>query len=131
MSVDMNKHNQKKVNRLIKIIDPIYEKYIQKAHDENILSDKEHAKAVAYGLDNLFNAPKRKDIWKRDIIFPTHKIPYEDILVLVPNKEYEFCEICFPGWPYIPNDICNHSHMPENVINSPECIDEMLHFLSQ
>lgn len=130
MTVNMDEFDQKRANKLIEIIDPIFEEYLAKAKKKKLLCDKSDAKAVAYGLDNLFNAPKRQDIWNRDIIFPTHKVKYEDLQVKVPHREYDFCDICFPGWPYIPNDICGHSHIPEEVINSPECIEAMRKFIS-
>lgn len=131
MSVDMANHDQKRANALIKKIDPIFEKYIQKAHSMNILCDKKSAKAVAYGLDNLFNAPKRKDIWSRNVIFPTHMSNYENISVRMPHLEKEFCEICFPGWPYIPNDICSHNHMPNDIQYNTDSIIAMSNFINR
>lgn len=131
MSVDMAKYDPKRVNTLIKKIDPIFEKYIQKAHSMGILCDKKKAKAVAYGLDNLFNAPKRRDIWARDIIFPLKTAAYEGLVVKMPRREKNFCEICFPEWPYIPNDMCSHSHIPPNIQNNIDSLIAMERFINE
>ncbi len=129
--IDMNSHDQKRVNSLIPIIDEIFDEYMDKARDMKILCNEKKARAIAYGLDGLFNVPRRRDLWSRDIIFPTHMTTYEDIKVGMPHDEKRFCEICFPEWPYIPNDICNHSHIPEDVINDVDNILAMERFIKK
>lgn len=129
LPIQPNEYDQTKADKNIAVITAIYNKYFGKAYQEGLICSKEVAKAVAYGLDNMFDKPKRRDLWNREIIFPLHTIPYESIDVKVPNHAMDFCEICFPGWPYIPGDICGHSHIREEIIQNPQTIDEMERFI--
>lgn len=106
-------------------LDEIFDKYLYEAKRRGIVCD-DNAKSIVYGIDNLFQfEPRRKNLWGISIVLPTHRMRYEDFMVNVPNEEEEFCSICFDGWPYIPNDICNHVHAPKEIFNNPEVLEKM------
>lgn len=118
--------------RNIRKLDAIFNKYLHEAKRLGIICDKDGAKSVIYSIDNLFQfEPRRKNIWGIDMIFPTHRMRYEAFMVNVPNNEKEFCSICFDGWPYIPNDICSHAHIPKKIFDNPDVIEKMHKIIDQ
>ncbi len=127
--IDHTRYDQEEADRAITEIRKIYETFFVKARQAGLLCGKEDAKAVAYGLDNMFDKPRREALWASDIIFPTHKISYETIPVSIPAREREFCDICFPGWPYLPGDICTHTHLPNDILHDPDKLSAMESFL--
>ena len=130
MQFDYNNGNISADNRTIKKIELLFNEFITHMIEIGIFCDAKNAKAVAYGPDNLFNNKNRKDLWDKNIIFPTHKIQYDGFLVRVPNREEEFCSICYPGWPYVPDDISSHSHIPTSVMEDYKTLEAMERFLS-
>ena len=91
-------------------IDSLYNEAFSSARKIGILCEKDSAVAIAYGLDNMFDKPWRQDLWQRDKILPTRTVPYEDISVRVPADADYLAQICFPGAPYVPEDISLHPH---------------------
>ena len=120
--------DQEKAKEEIPIIEALFNEYIKKAYDANILCKSSKAKAIAYGLDN-HQKEDRADIWDKQTVFPTKLKKYENIKVRVANLETDFCNINYQGWPFIPNDMGKNIHIPKAVIESPETIEEMEHFI--
>lgn len=63
---------------------------------------------VAYGTDNP-GEPERPALWKRDIILPICRGVLDGIDVSLPADAAALCEICYPGSPYLPDDMCASS----------------------
>lgn len=104
--------------RQIDVIESLFSKCESIAREEGILCDKAHAEGLAYGLRNIYDVPSRRIIFPRSMILPTTSVTYEGYEVQAPSDPEGVCDECFPGWPYLPNDIAGHNHMPENLLRN-------------
>lgn len=81
-----------------------------------LLCDKNGAGAIAYAVDNIYDAPWRTIAWNRTDFLPTVKHKYDDYMFSVPNKAVNVASECYPGWPYFPMDILGHDHSAGDIM---------------
>lgn len=122
--------DSKKVAPLARIIDEKFEQYRKKAISLNIIGKTRHSNYIAYGLDNWFLAG-RKYIWRKNLIFPVSDIKYDEYDVMVAHNNAEFCESIYPNWPFIPRNIDENVHIPREIIDSREMINNMKDYLAK
>lgn len=113
-------------------IETVFSRYRQIAVDEGILCDKEHANGIAYAVDNIiYNAPWRRMIFPREAILPTTDERYEGYLFKGPYDANLVCDACYPGWPYLPNDIFSHSHFSQEILASPGVREALIRYIEK
>lgn len=122
--------DSKKVAPLARIIDEKFEQYHKKAISLNIIGKTRHSNYIAYGLDNWFLAD-RKYIWRKNVIFPVSDIKYDEYDVMIAHNNAEFCESIYPNWPFIPLNIDENVHIPREIIDSREMINNMKDYLAK
>ena len=114
----------------IETIEELFQEYHHMAHEKGILCDKDKATAIAYGIDNIYDAPWRRTLWPLSMMLPAKPHPFEDGHINVPNDAIAVADECYPGWPYLPNDILGHNHFTENAFSDPAVRDALKAFIS-
>lgn len=114
----------------IDLVQGVFDSFNKKAHDLGLLID-EPCGDFAYAIDNIFDAPKRKIIRDRSDILPVIKHPFDDFSFSVPAKAEKVAEDCYPGWPYMPMDICGHDHFAKDVLSDPDVRSAMASFVDK
>lgn len=113
-------------------IDAIFAASEQKAYDLGIFCRKEDAHAVSFGLENYSeDAPWRPFLWSLDMVFPTAKTMFEGKLCRIPHQTKAYCDVCYPGWPYLPKDILGHNHFSRNLLKDTKVLEAMHEFLGK
>ena len=112
----------------------VFNKYIQKAIDEEILLSTDagnKAKAYAYSLDNLL-MPGRQMLFPKSMIHPTIRLPYENLTVECPNDPKAFLDTCYSDWPLIPDDdsLLARRHFDKAILDRPEVKKAIKKFLN-
>lgn len=111
----------------IDAIESIFDKYYESASKAGIFSvSKMDATGVAYSIENVYDAPWRRIIWSKDMIYPVTKHAFESYEFCVPNQADEVADECYPGWPYLPKDILGHEHFSKELLKR----DSVRHALS-
>lgn len=113
----------------VEMIEAVMGRYQQQAYDSGILCDGEKAEAVAYALDNVYDAPWRRILWDRDLLFPVRRCAFESYEFLVPNKAEEVMLECYPGSPFLPDDIIGHEHFIHGEYDSPQARAALMRFI--
>lgn len=98
-----------------KIIDKIFKKALNRARKSGIICGKSEANAVVYSVENLFNFRNRPNIWPKDLIFPIKQLPYEGFLASAANQDEAFCDLIYPGWPFLANIADVNLHQDKNT----------------
>lgn len=130
--VNPSDQDPERVKNEIDKIEVYYRRFHEQAESAGIFCDKEHATAVAFGLENLSeDVPRRRYIWPKDMIFPTQQILFEGGMCHVPNDIKGFCDECFPGWPYLPRDILGHNHFSRDLLKDEKVLAAMKQFISE
>lgn len=114
----------------IDLVQSVFDSFNEKAHDLGLLTDESRGD-FAYAIDNVFDAPKRKIIWDRNDILPVRKHPFDSFSFLVPAKAEKVADDCYPGWPYMPMDICGHDHFAKDVLSDPDVRSAMARFVDE
>lgn len=114
----------------IDLVQSVFDSFNEKAHDLGLLTDESRGD-FAYAIDNVFDAPKRKIIWERNDILPVRKHPFDSFSFLVPAKAEKVADDCYPGWPYMPMDICGHDHFAKDVLSDPDVRSAMAKFVDE
>lgn len=114
----------------IEAIEGLFRKYRNMAYEKGILCSREDATAVAYGIDNIYDAPWRRTLWPLSMMLPAKPHPFEGGSINVPNDAIAVADECYPGWPYLPNDILGHSHFTEDAFSNPAVRDALRSFIS-
>lgn len=114
----------------IEAIEGLFQEYRSIAYEKGILCDKANATAVAYGIDNIYDAPWRRTLWPLSMMLPAKPHLFENGSINVPNDAIAVADECYPGWPYLPNDILGHSHFTENAFSDPAVRDALKVFIS-
>lgn len=109
-------------------IEQIFDKYFNIAQKKGILCKKEDAEALAYGLDAIYDAPWRRTIFPIDAILPVQPILYEGYEFFAPHDVEGICDECYPGWPYLPNDILGHDHFSQNAFEKKGTSEALIQF---
>lgn len=116
----------------IKKIDKVFEKYRGIAEEEGIVVPRGHRHdnvcGLAYGLDNIYDAPWRRTIFPVDMVFPVSAIAFETMELMVPNDSIAMCDECYPGWPYLPNDILGHAHFARETLSDVATLEQLERF---
>lgn len=111
-------------------IEGLFRKYRNMAYEKGILCSREDATAVAYGIDNIYDAPWRRTLWPLSMMLPAKPHPFEGGSINVPNDAIAVADECYPGWPYLPNDILGHNHFTEDAFSNPAVRDALRSFIS-
>lgn len=106
-------------------IESVFDKYQKMAVERGIICSKGNATAVAYAIDNIYDAPWRRTLWESESIFPTKLHAYERYDFCIPNKAKEVADECYPGWPYLPNDILGHEHFQKAALELPQTQEKL------
>ena len=85
--------------------------------------------AIVYAHENLHNAPWRQNAWEYADVYPVVKEEYESYLFSVPANAEKACQLCYPGSPYLPNDIIGHEHFAAGVMERDDIIEKMQLFV--
>lgn len=112
-------------------IEQFFTSYQARAYEMGILCDKNEAHGVAYALDNTYDAPWRRIIWPKDMIFPTHKHAFESYQFSVPCDESAVADECYPGWPYLPSDMLAHDHFSKDLLANGDVLDALSEFVGK
>lgn len=129
--VDKESQNPKLAANCIQQIEEMLLLSRNKAYELGILCKKEEATGVAYSVENVFDAPRRPTIWEIESIFPTQEHRFESYSIRVPNNATRVADDCYPGWPYLPNDILGHEHFSKEILANSEVRGELLRFINQ
>ncbi|CDB34310.1 putative uncharacterized protein [Eggerthella sp. CAG:209] len=129
IQIERDDQDDKKAALEIENIETLFSTYQGKARAAGLLCSKDKATAVAYGLDNLFNAPWRKILYPASMMFPVKTHAFEGGFIDIPNDAYSVADECNPGWPYLPDDILGHNHFTEGVFDQPETKEALLRFI--
>ena len=114
----------------IDLVQGVFDSFNKKAHDLGLLIDEPRGD-FAYAIDNIFDAPRRKIIWDRSDILPVIKHPFDGFSFSVPSNANKVAEDCYPGWPYMPMDICGHDHFAKDVLSDPDVRFAMASFVDE
>ena len=129
--VDLRTQDPSLTFEQVEIIERIFSKYQQEAIEKGILCDREDATAVAYAIDNTYDAPWRRILWPMDMIFPIRACDFETYHFYIPNDAESVANECYPGWPYLPSDILSHDHISGALLDQPEVLESMRTYLEQ
>lgn len=113
------------------MIEDVIGRYQRRAREDGILCDEERAEAVAYGIDNIYDAPWRRVLWEKDLMFPTRRCAFEDYEFLVPNKAEEVMQECYPGSPFLPDDIVGHEHFAYEDYDGAQIRAALIRFIGE
>ena len=127
--IERSDQDDKVAEKEIEHIERLFSTYQDKAYATGILCSQDNATAVAYGLDNIYDAPWRRILWPKHMIVPTKRHPFENGTICVPNDAYAVADECYPGWPYLPNDILGHNHFVENAFNDDATRETLQRFI--
>lgn len=116
--LDLPQPSAEKALAQIEEIESLFEKYEAAAYEAGILCEEPEANGLAYSVRNIYDAPWRRTIFPKDMILPTSELVYEGYSVLVPRDYEAVCDECYPGWPYLPQDIIGHDHMPKEILRN-------------
>lgn len=111
-------------------VQEVFDQFNDKAHELCLLTS-DPCGDFAYAIDNMFNAPKRKIIWDHNDILPVGKHAFEDFSFSIPSNAEGVADDCFPGWPYMPMDICGHDHFAKDVLSDPDVRSAMARFVDE
>lgn len=111
-------------------VQEVFDQFNDKAHELCLLTS-DPCGDFAYAIDNMFNAPKRKIIWDQNDILPVGKHAFEDFSFSIPSNAEGVADDCFPGWPYMPMDICGHDHFAKDVLSDPDVRSAMARFVDE
>ena len=111
-------------------IEGLFQEYRNMAYEKGILCDKANATAVAYGIDNIYDAPWRRTLWPLSMMLPAKPHQFENGSINIPNDAIAVADECYPGWPYLPDDILGHNHFTENAFSDPAVRDALKAFIS-
>jgi lipopolysaccharide cholinephosphotransferase len=111
-------------------IEGLFQEYRNMAYGKGILCDKANATAVAYGIDNIYDAPWRRTLWPLSMMLPAKPHQFENGSINIPNDAIAVADECYPGWPYLPDDILGHNHFTENAFSDPAVRDALKAFIS-
>ena len=114
----------------IDLVQDVFDSFNEKAYGLGLLTDDPRGD-FAYAIDNVFDAPKRKIIWDRNDILPVRKHSFNDFSFSVPAKAEKVAEDCYPGWPYMPMDICGHDHFAKDFLSDPDVRSAMARFVDE
>lgn len=112
-------------------IESCFERYRQIALEKGILCEKDIAKGVAYGLENIYDAPWRRTIFPREQFFPLRSLRFEGYEFTGPNQAESVCDECYPGWPYLPKDILGHSHFASDALQNRKVVEALKRFVAE
>lgn len=115
----------------IKVIQKLFDSFRDQAHELGVLCEKDQARGVSYGLENIYDAPWRRTIFPRSDFFPVERSPFESYSFLCPAKAEKVCDECYPGWPYLPKDILGHNHLPKDLLKDEAVIAALRDFMEK
>lgn len=128
--ISRNDQNDSLAYPEIGAIEGLFQEYRNMAYEKGILCDKANATAVAYGIDNIYDAPWRRTLWPLSIMLPAKPHQFENGSINIPNDAIAVADECYPGWPYLPDDILGHNHFTENAFSDPAVRDALKAFIS-
>lgn len=128
--ISRNDQNDSLAYPEIKAIEGLFQEYRNMAYEKGILCDKANATAVAYGIDNIYDAPWRRTLWPLSMMLPAKPHQFENGSINIPNDAIAVADECYPGWPYLPDDILGHNHFTENAFSDPAVRDALKAFIS-
>lgn len=130
ISISRKDQNDSLSHPEIEAIEGLFREYRNMAYEKGILCSREDATAVAYGIDNIYDAPWRRTLWPLSMMLPAKPHPFEGGSINVPNDAIAVADECYPGWPYLPNDILGHNHFTEDAFSNPAVRDALRSFIS-
>lgn len=110
----------------IEIIEGIFDKWRAIGMAEGVIA-AEPAGGVAQAIDQVNT---NRYIWDEDVIFPTQKASYESYQFKVPADPESVCQGCYPGSPYLPDDIVGHNHFSRRLLEDPNVIRVLEEFVA-
>ena len=128
--ISRNDQNDSLAHPEIEPIEGLFQEYRNMAYEKGILCDKANATAVAYGIDNIYDAPWRRTLWPLSMMLPAKPHQFENGSINIPNDAIAVADECYPGWPYLPDDILGHNHFTENAFSDPAVRDALKAFIS-
>lgn len=128
--ISRNDQNDSLAYPEIGAIEGLFQEYRNMAYEKGILCDKANATAVAYGIDNIYDAPWRRTLWPLSMMLPAKPHQFENGSINIPNDAIAVADECYPGWPYLPDDILGHNHFTENGFSDPAVRDALKAFIS-
>lgn len=128
--ISRNDQNDSLAYPEIGAIEGLFQEYRNMAYEKGILCDKANATAVAYGIDNIYDAPWRRTLWPLSMMLPAKPHQFENGSINIPNDAIAVADECYPGWPYLPDDILGHNHFTENAFSDPTVRDALKAFIS-
>lgn len=128
--ISRNDQNDSLAYPEIEAIEGLFQEYRNMAYEKGILCDKANATAVAYGIDNIYDAPWRRTLWPLSMMLPAKPHQFENGSINIPNDAIAVADECYPGWPYLPDDILGHNHFTENAFSDPAVRDALKAFIS-
>lgn len=128
--ISRNDQNDSLAHPEIEAIEGLFQEYRNMAYEKGILCDKANAAAVAYGIDNIYDAPWRRTLWPLSMMLPAKPHQFENGSINIPNDAIAVADECYPGWPYLPDDILGHNHFTENAFSDPAVRDALKAFIS-
>lgn len=128
--ISRNDQNDSLAYPEIGAIEGLFQEYRNMAYEKGILCDKANATAVAYGIDNIYDAPWRRTLWPLSMMLPAKPHQFENGSINIPNDAIAVADECYPGWPYLPDDILGHNHFTENAFSDPAVRDALKAFIS-
>ena len=130
ISISRKDQNDSLAHPEIEAVEGLFQEYRNMAYEKGILCNREDAAAVAYGIDNIYDAPWRRTLWPLSMMLPAKPHPFEGGSINVPNDAIAVADECYPGWPYLPDDILGHNHFTENTFSDPAVRDTLKSFIS-
>ena len=128
--ISRNDQNDSLAHPEIEAIEGLFQEYRNMAYEKGILCDKANSTAVAYGIDNIYDAPWRRTLWPLSMMLPAKPHQFENGSINIPNDAIAVADECYPGWPYLPDDILGHNHFTENAFSDPAVRDALKAFIS-
>lgn len=124
-------HSDIKLNEAEAIkIEAMFSKYQEKAYDRGILCCEAKSTAIAYAIDNIYDAPWRRTIWPKQMLLPPRDCDFEEYVFQIPHDAEAVADECYPGWPYLPKDILGHNHINRQALSDKNIRSATVEFLA-
>lgn len=121
-SVEAHRSEQdiQQVNYIINEFESMLSKFKSRATESGILCGKKEAEALASGFEVYRgNAPHRPLLFDKDLFFPTITTQYEGEEIPLCRNAYAFCDLVYPGWPFLADNLLQVSHFSKSELGKP------------
>lgn len=128
--VNRSKQELEPALQTIKGIEDTLAKYRARAIEEGIFCSKKEAKALGFGFECYTGGSCQPLVFSQKIFFPATKNIYEGFELFDYAQPEKMCDLLYPGWPFLGNDMLTLSHFPKEYLDKEGVREYLLKTIS-